>query len=78
MDAADGNSHTPSVQEVDSVHTSFFPAFLYLCLFMWLFLLAAVVFFALYMHRVPARRIDQYKVSTIENKKKLGIRIYKL
>ena len=60
------------------MYTSYIPAFLYLCAFMWGLLLIVVVCFAAYMRRIPERRIERFKVQAIENKKRLGIRIYRL
>ena len=57
--------------------SSYFPAFLYLSLGYWLFLLAVFIAFAAYLKRLPDDRIHDYKAKAIENKRKLGIKVYR-
>jgi hypothetical protein len=55
----------------------YFPAFLYLSLGFWLFLFACFVAFCLYLRRLPDDTILRYKARAIENKNRLGIKIFK-
>ena len=55
----------------------FFPPFLYYSLGAWLILLVFFIAFCIYLARIPDDRILQYKAKTIENKKRLGIKIFK-
>lgn len=56
---------------------AYFPAFLYLSLGCWLLLLLVFVGFAIYLSRLPDDRIRGYKAKAIENKRRLGIKIYR-
>jgi hypothetical protein len=56
---------------------SYFPAFLYLSLGYWLILLVVFFAFAIYLKRLPDNRIHDYKAKAIENKRRLGIKIFK-
>jgi hypothetical protein len=60
-----------------SMDSSYFPAFLYLSLGYWILLLAVFFGFAVYLKRLPDDRIHDYKAKAIENKRRLGIKIYK-
>jgi hypothetical protein len=53
------------------------PAFLYLTLGVWLLLLVAFITFSLWLRRQPDDRILEYKAKAIENKRRLGIKVYK-
>ncbi len=57
--------------------SGYFPAFLYLSLGFWFLLFFVFLGFCLYLKRLPDDRILQYKAKAIENKKRLGIKIYK-
>jgi len=56
----------------------YFPDFLYLSLGVWLFLLVVFLAFSIYLKRLPDEKIYEFKAKAIENKKRLGIKIYKL
>lgn len=55
----------------------YFPPFLYLSLGCWALLLLVFIGFALYLRRLPDDRIRKYKAKAIENKRRLGIKVYK-
>ena len=55
----------------------YFPSFLYLSLSVWFFLLVVFGVFIIYLKRLPDDKIHEYKAKTIENKRRLGIKIYK-
>lgn len=55
----------------------YFPAFLYLSLGAWLVLLVIFAAFFVYLLKLPDDKILDYKAKAIENKKRLGIKIYK-
>ena len=57
--------------------SSYFPDFLYLSLSFWIIMLLVFLGFYLYLRRIPDDRILKYKAKAIENKRKLGIKIYK-
>ena len=56
---------------------SYFPAFLYLTLGAWLTLLVLFIGFSIYLIRLPDDEILRIQAKAIENKKRLGIKIYK-
>ena len=56
---------------------SYFPTFLYLSLGGWIFLFLVFVAFSIYLSRVPDDKIKDYKAKAIENKRRLGIKIYR-
>jgi hypothetical protein len=56
---------------------AYFPAFLYLSLGFWFLLFLFFLGFCLYLRHLPDDRILQYRAKAIENKKRLGIKIYK-
>ena len=60
-----------------NMDSSYFPAFLYLSLSFWIILLLVFLAFYIYLRRIPDDRILEYKAKAIENKRKLGIKIYK-
>ena len=60
------------------METSYFPSFLYLSLGFWLFLFIFFVCFCIYLAKIPDDKILEYKAKAIENKKRLGIKIYKI
>jgi hypothetical protein len=53
------------------------PAFLCLTLGVWLLLLVAFVTFSLWLRRQPDDRILKSEAKAIENKRRLGIKVYK-
>lgn len=55
----------------------YFPAFLYLTLGAWLTLALLFVGFTIYLIRLPDDEILRIHAKAIENKKKLGIKIYR-
>lgn len=57
--------------------TFYFPTFLYLSLGFWLFLFVFFVIFSIYLTRLPDDKILDYKAKAIENKRRLGIKIYR-
>ena len=59
------------------METEYFPAFLYLSLGFWLFLFVVFIIFSIYLSRLPDDKIIEYKAKAIENKKRLGIKVYK-
>jgi len=59
------------------MNSGYFPAFLYLSLSFWIILLLVFLGFCIYLKRTPDNRILEYKAKAIENKRKLGIKIYK-
>lgn len=60
-----------------NMDSSYFPDFLYLSLSFWIFLLLVFLGFCIYLRRIPDDRIHEYKAKAIENKRRLGIKIYK-
>ena len=60
-----------------TMNASYFPGFLYLSLSFWIILLLVFLGFFIYLRRIPDDRILEYKAKAIENKRKLGIKIYK-
>jgi hypothetical protein len=57
--------------------SGYFPAFLYLSLGFWFLLLLFFLGFSFYLKRLPDDRIHEYKAKAIENKRRLGIKVYK-
>ncbi len=55
----------------------YFPAFLYLTLGAWLTLALLFIGFSIYLVRLPDDEILRIHAKAIENKKKLGIKIYR-
>lgn len=55
----------------------YFPPFLYFSLGAWLILLVFFIAFCIHMARLPDDMILRYKAKAIENKKRLGIKIFK-
>ena len=55
----------------------YFPAFLYLSLGFWLFLFVCFVVFCICLVVLPDDTILRYKARAIENKHRLGIKIFK-
>jgi len=55
-----------------------FPAFLKLDLIIWGILIIFFIGFTIYIHNKPANYINKIKAQAIENKKRLGIKIYRL
>ena len=60
------------------MYTYFFPGFLKLDLIIWGLLIIVFVLFARYIRRLPGDAISKCKAKAIENKKRLGIKIYKI
>lgn len=58
--------------------TFLFPEFLKLDLIIWAILVIIFVLFTWYIHSLPYDAIDKVKAQAIENKKRLGIKIYKI
>lgn len=56
---------------------NYFPAFLYLTLGAWLALSLLFIGFSIYLFRLPDDEILRIQAKAIENKKRLGIKIYK-
>ena len=54
------------------------PSFLKLDLIIWGILILFFIGFTLYINHKPSHNINEIKASTIEIKKKLGIKIYRL
>lgn len=57
--------------------TGYFPPFLYLSLGFWAFLFLVFLILLFHLARLPDDKILHYKAQAIENKKRLGIKIYK-
>ena len=57
--------------------SGYFPAFLYLSLSVWFILLMVFWAFYKYLKRLPDDQIHEYRAKAIENKRRLGIKIYK-
>ncbi|GEM_PF-1255709 len=60
------------------MYTYLFPEFLKLDLIIWGVLIIVFILFARYIHKLPGEAILKYKAKAIENKKRLGIKIYKI
>jgi len=60
------------------MYTYLFPAFLKLDLIIWGILIAVFVLSTWYINRLPVDAIVKSKAQAIENKKRLGIKIYKI
>jgi len=60
------------------MYTYFFPGFLKLDLIIWGLLIIVFAMFARYIHKLPGDAIKNCKAKAIENKKRLGIKIYKI
>ncbi len=54
------------------------PAFLKLDLIIWGILIILFIGFTIYIYYKPAKYINKIKAQAIENKKHLGIKIYRL
>jgi len=57
--------------------SQYFPSFLYLSLGCWLFLFLFFIGFCIYLVRLPDDHIRRYRAKAIENKRRLGIKIFK-
>lgn len=55
-----------------------FPAFLKLDLIIWAILIVIFIVFTWYINKLPSDAIVKSKAKAIENKKRLGIKIYKI
>lgn len=60
------------------MYTYLFPEFLKLDLIIWGLLIIIFVMFTRYIHKLPGDAIMKCKAKAIENKKRLGIKIYKI
>ena len=60
------------------MYTYFFPGFLKLDLIIWGLLIIVFVLFTRYIHKLPGDVISKCNAKAIENKKRLGIKIYKI
>jgi len=60
------------------MYTYLFPEFLKLDLIIWGILIIVFAMFARYIHKLPEDVISKCKAKAIENKKRLGIKIYKM
>ena len=60
------------------MYTYLFPEFLKLDLIIWGLLIIVFVLFARYIHKLPWDSISKCKAKAIENKKRLGIKIYRV
>jgi len=60
------------------MYTYFFPSFLKLDLIIWGLLIIIFVMFSRYIHKLPGDAIKNCRAKAIENKKRLGIKIYKM
>lgn len=60
------------------MQTFLFPEFLKLDLIIWTILIIIFAIFTWYIHNLPYDAIDKTKAQAIENKKRLGIKIYKM
>jgi len=60
------------------MYTFLFPEFLKLDLIIWGLLIIVFVLFTRYIHTLPGDAILKCKAKAIENKKRLGIKIYKI
>ncbi|MDD4363353.1 MAG: hypothetical protein PHD33_03970 [Atribacterota bacterium] len=60
------------------MYTYLFPAFLKLDLVIWAILIIVFALFTLYINKLPADAIKKSNAQAIENKKRLGIKIYKI
>ncbi len=60
------------------MYTFLFPSFLKLDLIVWGVLIIIFILFTNYIHKLPANAIDDCQAKAIENKKRLGIKIYKI
>jgi len=58
--------------------TYYFPMFLKLGFTVLLILIVAFIVFSFYIYHQPDEYIDKIKAQAIENKKKLGIKIYRM
>ena len=59
------------------MESHYFPAFLYLSLGFWLFLFVFFVGFCIHLMRLPDDKILDYEAKAIENKKRLGIKVFR-
>ncbi|MBA7575330.1 hypothetical protein ES708_17154 [subsurface metagenome] len=60
------------------MYTYLFPEFLKLDLTIWGLLIIVFVLFTRYIYKLPGDAIMKCKAKAIENKKRLGIKIYKI
>ena len=60
------------------MYSHLFPEFLKLDLIIWGLLIIVFAMFTRYIHKLPGNAILNCKAKAIENKKRLGIKIYKL
>jgi|LSQX01.3.fsa_nt_gb hypothetical protein len=60
------------------MQTFLFPEFLKLDFIVWAILIVIFVLFTWYINSLPYDAINEVKAQAIENKKRLGIKIYKM
>jgi len=60
------------------MYTYLFPAFLKLDLIIWGILIVVFYLCTVYINKLPVDTIVKCKAKAIENKKRLGIKIYKI
>lgn len=56
----------------------YFPPFLKLVLFIWAILIIVFIIFTIFIYHQPNDYVDRIKAQAIENKKRLGIKIYRM
>jgi len=56
----------------------YFPMFLKLGFTIWIILIVSFIVFSFYINHLPDEHIDKIKAQTIENKKRLKIKIYRM
>ena len=60
------------------MYTYLFPEFLKLDLIVWSLMIVVFLIFARHIFKLPGDTILKYKAKAIENKERLGIKIYKI
>jgi len=60
------------------MHSYLFPEFIKLDLIIWAILIIIFALFTVYINKLPWDNINNNNAQTIENKKRLGIKIYKI
>jgi hypothetical protein len=79
VDSGNGEFATTSLLEgaLREMVSYYFPAFLYLSLGVWVFLLFMFVSFLVYLVRLPDDEILRIHAKAIENKRRLNIKIFR-
>lgn len=60
------------------MHSYLFPEFIKLDLIIWAILIIIFALFTVYINKLPWDYINKSNAQAIENKKRLGIKIYKI